>query len=81
VTCTSLEPQPMSFTVHSESGLLVPEQRRSLQEQRVVDAQQVPLHVVVSVEVVDRLQSAPLDEGVHEKGSHVHSELVACGHP
>ena len=71
----------MSFTVHSESGLLAFEQSRSLQEQVFPDTQHVPLQVVVRVESGDRLQSAPSDEGVHEKGSHVHSALVALGHP
>ena len=33
----------MSFTVHSESGLLEPEQRVSLHQQTPVDAQQLPL--------------------------------------
>jgi hypothetical protein len=71
----------MSFTVHSESGLLAFEQRVSLQEQVFPDTQQVPLQVVVSVESGPRLQSAPSCEGVHEKGSQVHSVLVALGHP
>lgn len=71
----------MSATVHSESGLLAFEQRRSLQEQVFPDTQQLPLQLVVRVESGDRLQSAPSDEGVHEKGSHVHSALVALGHP
>jgi hypothetical protein len=71
----------MSFTVHSESGLLAFEQMRSLHEQLLPDAQHVPLHVVVRVESGERLQSAPSDEGVHEKGSHVHRALVALGHP
>jgi hypothetical protein len=67
--------------VHSESGLLAPEQRVSLQVQLLPDTQHVPLHVVVRVESGDRLQSAPSDDGVHEKGSHVHRALVALGHP
>jgi hypothetical protein len=71
----------MSFTVHSESGLAAPEQAVSPQEHVLVCAQHVPLQVVVSVEVSDRLQSAPSREGVHEKGWHVHSVSVAFGHP
>jgi hypothetical protein len=73
----------MSFTVHSESKVLAPEQRRSPQEQVLVDAQQVPLQVVVRDEVSERLQSASPDddEGVHEKGWQVQSALVISGHP
>jgi hypothetical protein len=61
--------------------LLEPEQARLPQEQVLVDAQQVPLQLVVSVELSDRLQSAPSDDGVQEKGWHVQSVLVAFGHP
>jgi hypothetical protein len=67
----------MAATLHSATGVSGHDSSKS-QSQNVPSEQQVPsLHVVVPVEFELSEQLAPVDVGVHEKGSQEHVPSVA----
>jgi hypothetical protein len=71
----------MLLTEHEESGLLDPAQTPPQEHTASDEMQQLPLQVVVSVELLVTVQSIPFDVGVHENGWHWHIVPAAWGHP